>query len=66
MSKSVALDSVDLQILATLQNNPRLSNKELASHVGVAPSTCLDRVNRLREEAVITGQALQVDPAKLG
>lgn len=66
MSESVPLDPVDLRILAELQNNARLSNKELAAVVGVAPSTCLDRVNRLRESGVITGHTLQVDPAKLG
>ncbi|MDP9643350.1 DNA-binding Lrp family transcriptional regulator [Actinopolyspora lacussalsi] len=65
MSRSVPLDSVDLKILAALQNNARLPNKELAATVGIAPSTCLDRVNRLRETGVIVGYQLRVDPAKL-
>jgi DNA-binding Lrp family transcriptional regulator len=60
------LDTVDIQILAVLQNDARTSNKDLAAAVHVAPSTCLDRVNRLREYGVIVGHRLQVDPAKVG
>lgn len=66
MPQSVKLDPVDLQILAALQNNARLPNKELAASVGVAASTCLDRVNRLRETGVILGYGVKVDPEKLG
>ncbi|GAB3285745.1 Lrp/AsnC family transcriptional regulator [Parasphingorhabdus pacifica] len=66
MAQSAQLDPVDLRILGTLQNNARLPNKELAAAVGIAPSTCLDRVNRLRETGVITGYGLRIDPEKLG
>ncbi|WP_086830268.1 Lrp/AsnC family transcriptional regulator [Allokutzneria sp. NRRL B-24872] len=66
MMPNARLDSVDLDILRVLQNDARTSNKELAAAVGVAPSTCLDRVNRLREAGVILGQDLRVDAAKLG
>ncbi|WP_410654225.1 Lrp/AsnC family transcriptional regulator [Amycolatopsis sp. lyj-112] len=66
MSDSVELSTVDLQILRLLQNDARVSNKDLAAAVGIAPSTCLDRVNRLREFGVITGQRAEVDAAKLG
>lgn len=34
--------------------------------VGLAPSTCLDRVARLRTAGVITGQRIEVAPAMLG
>lgn len=66
MSESISLDSVDLAILRTLQNDARIANKQLAASVGVAPSTCLDRVARLRTAGVITGHQTQVDAAKLG
>ena len=55
MADSVRLDPVDLGILRELQNDARISNKELAAVVGIAPSTCLDRVARLRSAGVITG-----------
>ncbi|MHA6799836.1 Lrp/AsnC family transcriptional regulator [Bounagaea algeriensis] len=66
MPQSVKLDPVDLQILAVLQNNARLPNKDLAATVGIAASTCLDRVNRLREVGVILGYGVKVDAEKLG
>lgn len=66
MPDSAQLDPVDLQILTALQNNARMPNKELAATIGIAPSTCLDRVNRLREAGVILGYSLQVNPGKLG
>lgn len=66
MSESVALDPVDLDILRLLQNDARMTYRDLAAAVGVAPSTCLDRVGRLRRSGVITGHELRVDPARLG
>ncbi|MBB4688842.1 Lrp/AsnC family transcriptional regulator [Amycolatopsis jiangsuensis] len=66
MTDVLELSPVDLEILRVLQNDARTSNKDLAATVGLAPSTCLDRVNRLREAGVITGQRAQVDAALLG
>ncbi|MGW3245874.1 Lrp/AsnC family transcriptional regulator [Streptomyces sp. NPDC001070] len=66
MSDSVLLDPVDLEILRLLQNDARTTYKDLAAAVGVAPSTCLDRVNRLRRTGVVLGHELRVDPARLG
>ncbi|MFI6644140.1 Lrp/AsnC family transcriptional regulator [Streptomyces sp. NPDC050504] len=66
MSESVALDPVDLQILRLLQNDARTTYRDLAAEVGVAPSTCLDRVTRLRRAGVVLGHRLLVDPARLG
>lgn len=60
------LDRIDLEILALLQKNARLSNKELAAKVGVAQSTCLERVKRLIEEKVLLGFHAEVDPRALG
>ncbi|GAA4086256.1 MULTISPECIES: Lrp/AsnC family transcriptional regulator [Streptomyces] len=66
MADSVVLDPVDLHILRLLQNDARMTYRDLAAEVGVAPSTCLDRVARLRRSGVILGYQLRVDPAKLG
>ncbi len=60
------LDRIDIEILRLLQNDARLSNKALASAVGLAPSSCLERVRRMREQGVIRGAHLDVDPAALG
>ncbi len=60
------LSRIDLAILAALQNDARLSNKELAARVDLAPSSCLERVRRLRESGVLTGFRAQVEPTALG
>ncbi|MCB1037748.1 MAG: Lrp/AsnC family transcriptional regulator, partial [Acidobacteria bacterium] len=49
-----------------LQNNGRLSNKELAARVGVAPSTCLLRVRRLQEGGALRGFYTSFDSQSLG
>lgn len=66
MNESVVLDTVDLHILRLLQNDARTTYREIAAEVGVAASTCLDRVARLRRSGVILGHQLRLDPAKLG
>ena len=60
------LDRTDLRILGLLQNNARVSNKELAAEVGLAESSCLERVRRLERRGVIRGAHAEVDPAALG
>jgi DNA-binding Lrp family transcriptional regulator len=60
------LDSVDRALLLELQNDARQTNKALAERVGVAPSTCLERVRELRERGVITGFSARVDPDAIG
>lgn len=66
MAYNTALDSIDLAILAELQNDARLPNKDLADRLGVAPSTALERVRALRRRGVITAFRAAVDLAKLG
>ena len=45
-------DSVDRRLLLELQKDARQTNKALAAKVGVAPSTCLERVRELRVMAL--------------
>jgi len=59
-------DRTDFRILAELQKNARLSNKELAARVGLAPSSCLERVRRLIEKGVVQSFHAAVDPRALG
>lgn len=60
------LDAIDAAILAELQNDARLPNKDLARRVNVAPSTCLVRHRSLRDRHVITGYRAEVDLGALG
>lgn len=60
------LDAIDVAILAELQKDARLPNKELAARVNIAPSTCLVRHRALRERGVLTGYRADVDLGALG
>lgn len=60
------LDRTDRDILAQLMNNVRLSNKELAAAVGLAPSSCLERVRRLRGLGILKGAHAVVEPRAFG
>jgi DNA-binding Lrp family transcriptional regulator len=60
------LDRIDRQIVARLQNNAQISNLELANEVGLAPSTCLHRVSKLRDKGVLLDTHATVDPEALG
>lgn len=60
------LDRIDRSILSALQKEARLSNKELAALVGLAESSCLERVRRLRRLDVLRGTHAEVAPAALG
>lgn len=61
-----ALDRIDYEIVRLLRNNARLSNKELASKIGLAPSTCFVRVRALQRDGVLSGYHAEVNPKSLG
>ncbi len=56
----------DRQLLRLLTADARLPNNALAEAVGIAPSTCLNRIRQLRDSGVIRGFHADVDPAALG
>jgi DNA-binding Lrp family transcriptional regulator len=60
------LDRIDYQIVGLLRKNARLSNKEIAAKVGLAPSTCLVRTRMLQQSGVISGFKAEVNPLALG
>ena len=59
------LDRTDFEIVNHLQNNARISNKDLAAQCDISPSTCLERVRRLQSAGVIRGYHADVDPAAM-
>ncbi|MEU2944141.1 Lrp/AsnC family transcriptional regulator [Nocardiopsis alba] len=59
------MDELDSVIIRDLQLNARQTNRELARTVGIAPSTCLERVRSLVERGVIRGYHADIDPAAL-
>jgi DNA-binding Lrp family transcriptional regulator len=60
------LDRTSFDILRLLTKDARLSNKELAAAVGLAPSSCHERLKQLRACGLLRGAHADVDLRQLG
>lgn len=60
------LDKTDLRLLKILQENGRISIKELAQRVHLSPTPVFDRVRRLESSGVIERYTAVLNAAKLG
>jgi Lrp/AsnC family leucine-responsive transcriptional regulator len=60
------LDAIDCRILAALQAEGRLSNVELAERVGLSPSPCLRRVQRLERDGYIEAYRAVLGRRRIG
>ena len=60
------IDSVDRAVLAAVVEDARISLTDLADKVNVSRSTAHTRLQRLRDEKVITGFTATIDPQALG
>ncbi|MEU0493158.1 Lrp/AsnC family transcriptional regulator [Nocardiopsis changdeensis] len=60
------MDELDSAIVRELQRDARQTNRALAAKLGVAPSTCLERVRLLRRRGVVRGFHADIDPQALG
>mgnify|MGYP001059696342 CR=1 FL=1 len=65
MSEKLRLDRIDINILATLQNDAKLTNVLLADAVGLSPSPCLQRVKRLEKAGYIESYRARISLSKL-
>ena len=61
-----ALDKTDLQILKILQENGRITIKELAQKVHLSPTPVFDRVHRMESSGIIERYTTVLNAAKLG
>ncbi len=59
------LDQVDLQILRTLQENARLTTKELAARVSLSSTPVFERLKRLENNGYIKKYIAVLDAEKL-
>ncbi|GAA2317145.1 Lrp/AsnC family transcriptional regulator [Streptomyces kunmingensis] len=55
------MDELDSALLRLLQQDGRRTNRDLAEKLGIAPSTCLERVRALRERGALLGFHAEVD-----
>ena len=59
------LDEIDKKILRELQENSRLTTKELAGKVNLSTTPVYERVKRLENEGYIKKYVAVLDPEKL-
>ena len=59
------LDAIDQKILSLIQKDATIPVATLAAHVGLSPSPCWRRVQRLEEAGVIRSRVALLDPEKL-
>ncbi|HZX56369.1 MAG TPA: Lrp/AsnC family transcriptional regulator, partial [Ilumatobacteraceae bacterium] len=60
------IDSVDRALIEALSDDARMSLTDLADRINVSRSTAYTRLQRLRDEHVITGFSASIDPQALG
>jgi Lrp/AsnC family leucine-responsive transcriptional regulator len=60
------LDDVGWQLLGLLQEDARLSFKELGRRVGLAPSSVAERIHRMEEAEILLGYHAEINLEKVG
>lgn len=60
------LDKMDKNILKILQEDGRITNKELSKAIGLSPAPTLERVKKLEREFYIEGFHAEINKRKLG
>ncbi|ACV60986.1 transcriptional regulator, AsnC family [Desulfofarcimen acetoxidans DSM 771] len=60
------LDSIDLAIVKTLQENARSSYQDIATQVGVSRVTINERIRKLIENGVIEGFHARINAQRIG
>jgi len=62
----MTLNTIDMKILALLQNDARITNQTLADHIGMSASPCWRKVRKLEEDEVIQGYRAVLNRKKIG
>lgn len=65
MKTDCELDKIDVKILHALQDNARLTNKELAASVHLSPTPTFERVKRLERDGYIKKYTVVLDAEKI-
>lgn len=66
MAAETELDRTDFAILRLLAKDAWLSNKQIAAEVGLAPSSCHERIKSLRARGVLLGAHAEVNLQAVG
>ncbi len=62
----IKLDKTDKAILRLIQEDSRMTIKEIAGHLNLSTTPIFDRLKRLEKQGVIQKYVALIDPKKLG
>jgi Lrp/AsnC family transcriptional regulator, leucine-responsive regulatory protein len=65
-SAEITLDKTDQKILALLQENCKMGNKEIAAAVGLSVTPTFERIRRMERHGVIKGYSAKLDKKAIG
>lgn len=60
------IDTTDIRIINILQKNCKASTREIGAQVGLSAPAVSERINRLKDQGVITGFHAVIDETQLG
>ncbi len=60
------MDEIDEKIVEMLTKDARTSFRQMAKDLGKSPDTVIKRYERLREEGLIRGSTIVVEPGRIG
>jgi Lrp/AsnC family transcriptional regulator, cysteine-sensing transcriptional activator len=60
------MDEIDRKLLHLLQEDTTLSIAQMADRVGLSPTPCWKRIQKLEAGGVITGRVALLDPERVG
>lgn len=63
---AASLDRTDLHLLRCLLDDARLSHVELSTRIGLSPTACARRLQRLTETGVVRRYRVELDRRRLG
>ena len=60
------MDAIDRQLISILQNNGKITMKELSQQLGLSITPIYERLRRLEKNGTITGYHAHIDETKVG
>jgi len=60
------MDNIDVRILSELQNDSRLSIRELAKRINLSAPSVAERVRKLEDKGIIEGYTIKINRKKMG
>lgn len=60
------MDEIDRKIIALLQEDATLSIAQMADHVGLSPTPCWKRIQKMEAAGVIQRRVALIDPDRIG